>query len=353
VFNGTRDTSPEPGVTKLRRDKTDIAMNNECFKLRDKVLGGDEISFEEALELISLDGPHIFDLIACANWIRYTYKKNKIIFCSIINAKSGKCPEDCAFCSQSIHYQTDIPSYPLLPATRIINAAIEAYKSGASEFSIVTSGRGIDKEKEVSSLEETFSKFSKQLPISSCASLGILDPDTALKFKKAGLKNYHHNLETSESFFKNICTTHSYEERVETVRIAKNTGFRVCSGGIFGMGETSEQRIELAFTLREIDVDCIPMNFLNPIPGTPLENTNPMKPLEILKTIATYRFIFPRKDIIICGGREVNLRDLQSLMFIAGANGTMLGNYLTTKGRAPEEDWQMIKDLELEVERNG
>ena len=192
--------------------------------------------------------------------------------------------------------------------------------------------------------------LNKNLQIPVCASLGLLDIDTALRYKKAGLKNYHHNLETSESFFKNICSTHSYKESIETVRIAKKTGFRVCSGGIFGMGETPQQRVELAFTLKELDVDCIPMNFLNPISGTPLENMPPMKPLEILKTIAVYRFILPQKDIIICGGREINLRDLQSFMFVAGANGTMLGNYLTTKGRAAKEDLQMIKDLGLDAE---
>ncbi|OGL42207.1 MAG: biotin synthase BioB [Candidatus Schekmanbacteria bacterium RIFCSPHIGHO2_02_FULL_38_11] len=324
-------------------------MKDFCFKLKNKVLSGGEIYFEEALELIKLDGPQIFDLLACANWIRHTYKKGKIIFCSIVNAKCGGCSEDCAFCSQSVHYQTNINSYPLLSADEIVNSAKEAFKYGATEFSIVTSGRGVEEEKEISRLEETFSKFNETLQIPVCASLGFLDIDTALRFKKAGLENYHHNLETSESFFKNICSTHSYRESVETVRIAKKTGFRVCSGGIFGMGETLQQRVELAFTLRELDVDCIPMNFLNPIPGTPLENMPPMKPLEILKTIAVYRFILQQKDIIICGGREINLRDLQSFMFVAGANGTMLGNYLTTKGRAAQEDMQMIKDLELEA----
>jgi len=273
-----------------------------------------------------------------------------VILCSIINAKCGGCPEDCAFCSQSVHHQTDIASYPLLPSDEIIDTAKKAFSEGATEFSIVTSGRGISEEKEISSLAETFSKFNENLNIPSCASLGLLDLDTALKFKAAGLKNYHHNLETAKSFFQNICSTHTYEESVDTVRIAKSAGFRVCSGGIFGMGESPRQRVELAFILKELDVDSIPMNFLNPIPGTPLESIPPLKPLEILKTIATYRFVFPKRDITICGGREINLRDLQALMFIAGANGTMLGNYLTTRGRASQEDLQMIKDLELEVD---
>jgi len=325
-------------------------MNNLCIKLKDKVIAGGEITFDEAVELINLEGPSVFDLIASANWIRDTCKKNKIILCSIVNAKCGGCPEDCAFCSQSVHHKTEINSYPLLTSDKIIDSAKKAFSEGATEFSIVTSGRGITEEKEISNLVETFSKINENLKIPSCASLGLLDPDTALRFKEAGLKNYHHNLETAKSFFKNICSTHTYEESVETVRIAKSAGFRVCSGGIFGMGESAKQRIELAFTLKELDVDSIPMNFLNPIPGTPLESITPLKPLEILKTIATYRFIFPQKDITICGGREINLRDLQALMFIAGANGTMLGNYLTTNGRVQQEDLQMIKDLELEVD---
>lgn len=330
----------------------EIEMNDCCFKLRDKILSGGEVSFEDAMKLIALEGPPIFDLLACANWIRHKFKKDKIIFCSIVNAKCGGCSEDCVFCSQSVHHQTNINSYPLLSADEIVDSANDAFRHGATEFSIVTSGKGLVDEIEISSLEKTFSKFNESLQIPVCASLGILDIDTALRFKKAGLKNYHHNLETSESFFKNICSTHSYKESVETVRIAKKTGFRVCSGGIFGMGETPQQRVELAFTLRELDVDCIPMNFLNPIPGTPLENMPPIKPLEILKTIAVYRFILPQKDIIVCGGREINLRDLQSFMFIAGANGTMLGNYLTTKGRAAQEDLQMIKDLGLDADSN-
>ncbi|HCX89131.1 MAG TPA: biotin synthase BioB, partial [Deltaproteobacteria bacterium] len=186
-----------------------------------------------------------------------------------------------------------------------------------------------------------------RIAIGRCASLGTLTRETARDLKKAGLERYHHNLETSESFFPKICTTHSYKERVNTIKIAQEEGFRVCCGGIFGLGETLEQRLEFAFTLKELGVDSIPLNFLNPIPGTPLENAPPIPPMEILKIIAVFRFIHPTKDIRVCGGRQRNLRGIQPLMYLAGANATMIGNYLTTPGSNPKEDLQLIEDLML------
>ncbi len=190
-----------------------------------------------------------------------------------------------------------------------------------------------------------------EVNIQRCASLGIIDEATARRLKDAGVEEYHHNLETARSFFPNICTTHDYEEDVATVRAVKSAGLKACCGGIFGMGESREQRIEMAFTIKELDVDSIPMNFLNPIKGTQLENAEPMAPFEILKTIAVYRLIFPDKDIKLAGGREKNLRDLQCMMFAAGANSTMIGNYLTTFGRPASEDLQMINDLGLTVKK--
>ena len=181
----------------------------------------------------------------------------------------------------------------------------------------------------------------------------MLGRDQLIKLKESGLEEYHHNLETARSYFPKVCTTHDYEEDVETVKTAKSIGLRTCCGGIFGLGESPEQRIELAFTLRELDVDSVPINFLHPIKGTGTENLPPLKPLEILKIIAIYRFLLPAKDIKIAGGREHNLRDFQSMIFAAGANSTMVGNYLTTKGRAYQDDLQMIKDMGLEPVSNG
>jgi biotin synthase len=178
-----------------------------------------------------------------------------------------------------------------------------------------------------------------------CASLGVLSKDQLSCLREAGLKRYHHNLETAESYFPTICSTHTFQERVQTIRSAQKEGFEICAGGIFGLGETPEQRIELAFTLRDLDVDSIPLNFLNPVPGTPAEHCSPLPPLDILKIISLFRFVLPEKDIRVCGGREVCLRTLQPLLYLAGANGTMVGNYLTTGGRNPEIDLQEMHDL--------
>ncbi len=318
--------------------------------IEQKVLAGNNITPDEALWLTEIKGADFYDLIASANRIRERYKGRKIGLCSIINAKSGRCGEDCAFCSQSAHHKTDIEEYPLLNSDRILEGAQQASASGAHKFGIVISGKGIEYPEEMESICLSIRMLREKSNIHCCASLGILSNESAHSLKEAGLQEYHHNLETARSFFPNICTTHEYDEDIETIRVAKETGLRVCCGGIFGMGESPEQRIELAFTLKELDVDSVPLNFLRPITGTRLEGAVLLRPMEILKIIATYRFILPTKDIKVAGGREWTLRDLQSMIFAAGANSAMLGNYLTTKGRNFEEDLQMIEDLELEID---
>lgn len=315
--------------------------------LEEKILRGVELNPDEGLFLMDYPEERTFDLIASTNRIRIAFKGNEIRLCSIINAKSGLCPEDCTFCAQSARYTTGVKTYPMVDVETITAGAKDASRNGAREFSIVTSGKGIRKTKEVETLKEAIRKISMETPLESCASLGILDEDTLLSLKKAGLHSYHHNLETSRSFFPNVCTTHDYEEDVAVVKRAKKLGFHVCCGGIFGMGESRRQRIELAMTLKELDVDSVPINFLNPRPSTPLENADFLTPIECLKIIAAFRFILPTKELIICGGREVNLRDLQPLIFAAGANGMMIGNYLTTPGRDINKDLRMIEDLGL------
>ncbi|MFH2011504.1 MAG: biotin synthase BioB [Pseudomonadota bacterium] len=323
-------------------------MLNFLHELTDRLLGGGEVTFEEASQLSKIIKQRdIISLISFANSIREELKGNFIDLCAIINAKSGKCSEDCAFCSQSAHYNTDIERYPLVAEEEIIERAIEASNMGANKFSIVISGGNIKDPDELRSICKTFEGMSSRVTIGRCASLGTLTRETASDLKKAGLERYHHNLETSESFFPKICTTHSYQERVKTIKIAKDVGFKVCCGGIFGIGETPEQRLEFAFTLKELEVDSIPINFLNPIPGTPLENAPPIPPMEILKIVSIFRFIHPTRDIRVCGGRQRNLRDVQPLMYLAGANGAMIGNYLTTPGSDYKEDLQLIEDLML------
>lgn len=310
------------------------------------------IDRNEALELFNSQGTDFIDFLARANRVRETSKGNSINLCAIINAKSGRCPENCAFCAQSSHYKTDIEIYPLVSADEIVAMSEERAKKGVREFSIVTSGTGISSEKEVDEICMALEKMRKKGLVFRCGSLGILDLKMMKKLKDAGLNKYHHNLETARSHFDKICSTHKYEEDINTVHSAHEAGLRVCSGGIFGMGESFEQRIEMAETLQDLDVESVPMNFLNPIQGTPLEESSALTPMECLKTIAVYRLLLPTKDIYICGGREVNLRDLQPLMFTAGANGLMIGNYLTTSGRDIDSDLQMITDMGLEITKD-
>ncbi|MEE8484474.1 MAG: biotin synthase BioB, partial [Nitrospinota bacterium] len=277
-------------------------------------------------------------------------KGDEISLCSIVNARSGRCAEDCAFCSQSVHATSEIPEYPMMDADEMVKAAESSIKGGAHKFGIVTSGKGPEKQNgDFAVILESVERIRESVDIHRCASLGVVTYEQAAALKEAGLQEFHHNLETARSFYPNICSTRPYDENVAAVRAVKKAGMRVCSGGIFGMGETPRQRIEMARELRELDVDSIPLNFLNPIKGTKLEGATLLRPLDVLKIIAVYRLYFPDKDIKVAGGREVNLRDLQSFIFFAGANSTMVGNYLTTMGRSPEEDLQMIKDLELKV----
>ena len=308
-----------------------------------------EISRDEAEELLGLEGSEVMGLFAAANILRERHKGPYVFLCSIINAKSGRCGENCGFCAQSARFNTHIEEYPLVSPERILDAARAGEKDGAREFSIVTSGKGLNREDELLNVEEAIRFIQKETALKSCASLGIMEKSLLERFKDAGLAKYHHNLEVARSFFPQMCTTHDYEEDISAVRAAKEAGLKVCSGGIFGVGETKAQRVELLFTLKELDVDSVPINFLNPIPGTPFEGVRDLNPLDCLKIIAVARLILPDKDIVVCGGREVNLRSLEPMMFLAGANGTLTGDYLTTQGRSPEEDRKMITDLGLKV----
>ena len=315
--------------------------------LEEKALTGEGIGGDKALRLVDWADTGLYDIIASTERIRRHFKGIEVNLCSIVNAKSGRCAEDCTFCSQSSRYETGVESYPMLPADKIVASARAAREERAREFSIVTSGTGVNSDREVGILTDALEGIAGETDLESCASLGIMTEETLLKLKEAGLHSYHHNLETARSFFPEICTTHDYEDDVETVRRAKKLGFYICSGGIFGLGESWEQRIELAETLRELDVDSVPINFLNPRPATPLEKASNLTPQQCLMIIALFRFMMPAKDIVVCGGREINLRDLQPLIFAAGANGMMVGNYLTTSGRAAEDDLAMIEDLGL------
>lgn len=319
-------------------------------RCEEKALNGETVTPEEALELLNLPSDLIMPLMAAADSVRRRYKGNAISICSVVNARSGRCTEDCAFCSQSVFSTSDIPEYDLMEDDKIIAAASDAVNNGAHKFGIVTSGKGAEiKAGDIEKICGSIREMKSGVDVHRCASLGVIDERQARALEEAGLQEFHHNLETARSFYPNVCTTRSYDENVDSVRAAKSAGLRVCSGGIFGMGENNRQRIELAEELRDLGVDSIPLNFLNPIKGTKLENVKPLRPIEILKIIAVYRLFMPDRDIKVAGGREANLRDMQSFIFFAGANSTMVGNYLTTKGRDAAEDLKMIEDLEMEV----
>ena len=328
-------------------------MQGFIQRCAERVASGQQLSGEDAVRLGEAAGADVYLLFAEAGRIRGRYVGDNVTLCSIINAKSGRCPENCAFCAQSAHHDTTVASYGLVDEEEMVACAKSAESAGASCYGIVTSGTGIRTGAELDQICATLRRIRSETGITPSCSLGIMEYETALILKAAGMETYHHNLETSRSFFPSICSTHDYEQDVETVRSAKRAGLKVCSGGIFGLGETFEQRVEMALTLRELEVDSIPVNFLDPVQGTRLAQADFLTPLECLKTIAVYRFLLPDRQIKVCGGRERNLRELQSWIFMAGASGMMTGNYLTKAGRDPQADRRLINDLGLEIAKCG
>lgn len=324
-------------------------MRSFIQRIADSVLTGADVAGEDALRLMDAGGADLHLLFAEASRIREHFKGRSASLCSIINAKSGRCPENCAFCAQSAFHKTDAQVYPLVDEEQIVSCAKSAERNGARCYGIITSGSGIKPGKELETICRSLRRVREETSIEPSCSLGALDVETARLLKEAGMVTYHHNLETSRGFFPTICSTHDYEDDVETVRAVKQVGLKICCGGIFGLGESFSHRVELAETLRELDVDTVPINFLNPVEGTRLAGANFLTPMECLKIIALYRFMLPAKNLTVCGGRERNLRELQSWIFLAGASGMMTGNYLTTIGREPEQDHRMLADLELSV----
>jgi biotin synthase len=312
-------------------------------------MSGEGIGETDALAVLSLPQGGLWRLLDVTDGVRRSFKGDGVRLCSIVNAKSGLCSEDCSFCSQSRRSTADVRKYPLLEEEEMVRAARAAKLRGAREFSIVSSGFAMRSRAELEKVGNAVERIRSEVGIETCVSLGTLSAGEVDYLLSRGLRSVHHNLETSRRFFPSICTTHDYEEDVRAVRAAKEAGAWVCCGGIFGIGETDADRVELAMTLRELCVDSIPVNFLNPVPGTPVEGKNELTPFVCIKIIAMMRLCHPGREIIVCGGREVNLRDMQSLMFAAGASGTMAGNYLTTTGRPAEDDVRMIRDLGLTI----
>lgn len=323
-------------------------MRKEIQKIGDKVLEGGSVNMKEIYPLLETKGPDIIELAAVANRVREEFNGNEIDLCSLLNAKSGKCSEDCAFCAQSAHYKTESLVYPMMDTNRIVDEAKKAQRKGTGRFCLITSGRELNDE-EFETILRALDRIRQETTLDLDCSLGTLSEERAEALKKVGVTRYNHNLETAETHFPKICTTHSFRDRIKTIEVLKDQGFSICCGGIIGLGESPQQRLELAFSLRKLGIDCIPFNILNPRPGTPLEHSEGIPPIEIIKTISLFRLVLPKGTIKIAGGREANLRDLQSLALLAGANGLIVGNYLTTPGRNAEDDLTMIRDVGFQI----
>jgi biotin synthase len=321
------------------------------YSTMEKVLDGDVINGEEARRLIS--AKHVLTLANCANTITQRFAGETVDVEALINAKSGRCPEDCSFCTQSMFYDSraGINTYPLLPREVIIEQASKAEQSGASSFCLVCAYRSAPT-KDFDEICAIIGEIKKTMTIDVNVSLGFINHDRARRLKALGVKRYNHNLETSESFFKQICRTHEFSDRVNTARIVKEEGLELCCGGIIGMGETPAQRVELGIAIRSLQADEVPINILIAREGTPLANSFPLDPVDAIRTIAVWRFIMPDVILKIAGGREVHLGDQQVVALRGGANGIISGGYLTTGGNLVEDDLKMIRGMGLKVPKS-
>ena len=310
-------------------------------KLTNKIINEKyHISKSEATELLNTD---LKVLSYCAEQIRKKFCDSKFDMCSIINGKSGKCSENCKFCAQSAHYKTNIKEYSLFDTNSVFNVAKHNWNKKVKRFSIVTSGKKLTDE-EIDLVCKTYEKINKECNIMLCASMGLLTKQQFIKLKKSGVSRYHCNLETSREFFPNICTTHTYDDKINAINIAKKTGFEICSGGIFGMGETFQDRIDMFFELYNLGVKSVPINILNPIKNTPFENNKILSQEEVLRIVAIARFILPDAFIRLAGGRLL-FKDKGVSLFSSGANATITGDMLTTNGTSIGEDFNTIKKL--------
>jgi biotin synthase len=311
-------------------------------EMENKVNSGDEILFPEAQRLLNTS--NVQTLAEAANRIARRFSGAQVDVEMLLNAKSGSCPEDCSFCAQSSFYESKINKYPLLEKETILGRAQKAKESGADSFCLVCAYRS-PPENDFNFICDIIEHIKKYLDIDVNVSLGFMTKERARRLKMIGVKRYNHNLETSETYFSQICRTHDFSDRVNTALIVKEAGLELCCGGIIGMGETAMQRLELAYSIRNLTPNEVPINILIPKSGTPFENLHGVSPIDAIKTIAVWRFLMPTPIIKIAAGREVYFRDNDNLALRAGANGIITGGYLTTNGNDPSRDMQMIQDI--------
>lgn len=321
-----------------------LSKNISVEALKKKVLLGHDITKEEAIFIYNSD---IDEISKAADEIRRKYCGNDFDMCTIINARSGRCSENCKFCAQSSFYDTNVETYPLLETEKIVEGAKYNEERGVKRYSLVTSGKNVT-DKETEQIEETLKVLDKETSISICASLGLLNEAQYRRLKESGLTRVHNNLESSENFFKNVCTSHTFEDKVKAIKEAQKAGLNVCSGGIIGMGESIEDRIDMALKLRELGIKSVPVNLLNPIKGTPFELNKIVSADEFIRVISTYRFILKDAIIRLAGGRAL-LSDKGKRAFTSGANACITGDMLTTSGMTIKEDQDMVKSLGYEI----
>ena len=326
-----------------------IRMDYE--RLAEKSLQGLVLEREEMSAVLNASDEQLPELLASAFKVRRYYFGKRVQIHVLMNAKSGLCPEDCHYCSQSSISTAPVDKYPLLPRERLLEGAFKAKAAGAVRYCMVNSGRG-PTQKEIEEIAKVVREIKSQVPINICCSLGIMNEAKARVLKEAGVERVNHNLNTSKRYYPKICTTHTYEDRVQTVKNVTSAGLSPCCGGIIGMGETEDDIIEMALALRELDVDSIPINFLHPVPGTPLAKANHLTPQRCLKSLCLFRFLNPSKEIRVAGGRELNLRSLQP-MSLYPANSIFVNGYLTTPGQRASEAHQMIEDMGFEIEQGS
>lgn len=318
-------------------------------KIIESIEQGGNLNRAEAIKLLAVeDAQEYSNLIEASHQLMVAKKRAQADLCALINAKSGACSEDCHFCAQSSHFRVDIKEYPLVSKEEILKKAQAAEQMGAHRFCIVTSGGRLS-EKEFSYVLDAFRLLRQETTLGLDGSLGFVTDNEIIALKKVGVTRFNHNLETSERFFPNICTTHTYQDRFETLKKLKKHGMQICSGGIIGLGETHEDRVDLACALRELEVTCVPINILNPRPGTPLADVPKIFYKDIIKTVAVFRLLLPKATIKIAGGREVNLGEHQQEALYAGANGIIIGGYLTTVGNQATDDIKIVKAAGLMI----
>lgn len=327
-----------------------LLKQNDYLELADQIVNGYELDKEEAISILNVPDVEILNLLSAAYRIRHHYFGNTVQLYFLMNAKSGLCPEDCSYCSQSKISKAPIEKYNLLDREKLLDGAKVASERDSKTYCIVISARGPN-EREIKAVEEIVPEIKSNFDLKICACLGLLDEDQAKRLKAAGVDRVNHNLNTGSDHYEKICSTHTYQDRVDTLEHVRNAGMEICSGGIIGMGESQEDVVQMAFHLRELKAESIPLNFLNPIQGTPLEGTSGLTPTQCLKTLAMFRFANPDRELRIAGGREMHLRSLQPLGLYA-ANSIFVGDYLTTKGQPPEQDYKMIEDLGFVVTKH-